>query len=84
MCEGGIKTNEFYCAGNAPPGFEIPGSASGVVTHTLECSTLSLMMGIVIFVQCKHDVCLKTGSVYYRLTKRTLETLDDRKTNTRN
>ena len=30
MCEGGIKTNEFYCAGNSPPGFEIPGSASDV------------------------------------------------------
>ena len=34
MCEGGIKTNlrrqEFYRAGTAPPGFEIPGSATDI------------------------------------------------------
>ena len=32
MCEGVIKTNprpqEFYRAGTAPPGFEVPGSAT--------------------------------------------------------
>ena len=35
MSEGGIKTKprpqEFYRAGTAPPGFEIPGSATGPV-----------------------------------------------------
>ena len=37
MCEGGIKTNlrpqEIYRVGTAPPGFEIPGSASGHVYY---------------------------------------------------
>ena len=38
MCERNIKTNsrpkEFYRAGTAPPGFEIPGSATDRDSHT--------------------------------------------------
>ena len=39
MCEGGIKTNlipqEFYPAGTAPPGSEIPRSATDYIVVTL-------------------------------------------------
>ena len=46
MCEGGIKTNlrpkEFYCTGTAPPGFEIPESASVKVATIAEKQKTSM------------------------------------------
>ena len=40
MCEGDIKTNprpnKFYRAGTAPPGFEIPGSATVDIIMTTD------------------------------------------------
>ena len=36
MCEGGIKTNEFYPAGTAPTDSEIPGSATDFIVVTLK------------------------------------------------
>ena len=58
MYEGDIKTNpgpqEFYRAGTAPPGFKIPGSATGMRDFNRTLSIKHSWVKELILVKCLH------------------------------